>query len=76
MKYNICRYVETEGSLCEESQSVWRRSSVPLLTNSDDDHRYIYDIIPMHSIALQWSINLYQRTQLGTGTDNDKNAHQ
>ena len=47
MKYNICRYVETEASLCEESQSVWRRSSVPLLLNSDDDHRYIYDGIEL-----------------------------
>jgi len=34
------RYVETEASLCEESQSVWRRSSVPLLNYSDDDHRH------------------------------------
>ena len=31
----ICRYAETDTSTLEDSQSVWRRSSVPLLQSWD-----------------------------------------
>jgi len=47
------RYAETEASVCEDSASAWRRSSVPLLDSWDPPHTRPQDAVSQASTVSQ-----------------------